>query len=142
MSDQCSLFIYGSLRLGFRNPAFEYISKYFNRYGEGKIKGKFFFNGNVPVAVPCNEEKYITGEVYTLKNPEDLNWVIIQLDDYEGVNVEPGETPLYKRELVNVIMENETITPWVYWYNRSVENMQELDAAELSAHLGQQNKPL
>ena len=32
----------------------------------------------------------------------NLSGLIGQLDDYEGINAEEGETPLYKRELATV----------------------------------------
>jgi hypothetical protein len=32
-------------------------------------------------------------------NPEEFQWAIAQLDDYEGLNVEPGEKPGTKEKL-------------------------------------------
>ncbi len=39
------VFVYGSLRSGFQSPAYEYISRYFNLFGEAKVKGKLFDPG-------------------------------------------------------------------------------------------------
>jgi hypothetical protein len=95
----------------------------------------------VPVAVPSEEEEFITGDLYELNDTDDFDWVIIQLDDYEGLNVEPGERPLYKRGLVTVLHNVQPTQAWIYWFNGSVDNMAELDAAEVSRYLQQQNKP-
>jgi gamma-glutamylcyclotransferase (GGCT)/AIG2-like uncharacterized protein YtfP len=136
------LFVYGSLRVGFRNPAYGYLTKYFHFLGEGIVKGRFYFNGYVPVAVPSeDEEKFITGDLYELNEPEDFDWVIVQLDDYEGLNVEAGERPLYKRELVTVLHNVQPAQAWIYWFNGSIDNMTELDAGEVAKYLQQQNKP-
>lgn len=134
------LFVYGSLRIGFRDPAYSYLSKYFHFLGEGTVQGKFYFNGTTPVAVPTDEENYITGELYELNNQDEFKWVMVQLDDYEGLNVEPGEKPLYKRELVAILLNGHPSMAWIYWYNGSVENMMELDAAAVSNYMEQQKK--
>lgn len=132
-------FLYGSLRVGFRDPGYSYLSKYFHFVGEAAVSGKFYFNGSTPVAVSA-ESGRITGDVYELNDAEDYKWVIVQLDDYEGLNVEPGETPLYKRELVPIDIDGKQQQAWIYWYNRPVTDFAELDAAEIAAYLQQQNK--
>lgn len=141
MNQPVRLFVYGSLRVGFRDPDYGYLSKHFHLLGEGVVQGKFYFNGSSPVAVPTDEELFITGDLYELNNPDEFKWVIGQLDDYEGLNVEAGERPLYKRELVAILINNHPSMAWIYWYNGSVENMPGLDAAEVSKYLQQQRKP-
>ena len=141
MNASYNLFVYGSLRSGFRNPAYEYITRYFAYKGEAMVKGKFFDKGEIPVAVVTTEEKYILGELYTLQNPEDFSWAFIQLDDYEGLNTEPGETPLYKRELATVHQPGETADAWVYWYNGNTEGLQEIETGDVMKYLQQKNQP-
>ena len=36
------LFVYGSLRSGFRNPAYEYLTRHFHLLGEAVVQGKFY----------------------------------------------------------------------------------------------------
>lgn len=132
-------FLYGSLRIGFRDPRFSYLSKYFHFLGEASVTGEFFFNGSTPVAIG-SEGGRITGDVYELTDPEDFKWVAVQLDDYEGLNVETGETPLYKRELVPVDIAGEQQQAWVYWYNKPVTDFVALDATQVASYLQQQNK--
>ena len=140
MSASFNLFVYGSLRSGFRNPAYEYITRYFVYKGEAVVKGKFYDKGEIPVAVHTTEENYILGELYSLQNPEDFSWAFIQLDDYEGLNTEAGEIPLYKRELVTVQQPGETSTAWVYWYNLSTDGLQEIETGDVMKYLQQKNQ--
>lgn len=133
------LFVYGSLRIGFHNPAYSYLSKYFHLLGEGKVQGRFHFNGKIPIAVPSVND-HIIGDLYELNNPEELKWVMVQLDDYEGLNIVPGESPLYKRDIIDVAINNNTYKAWIYWYNGSTDNMPVLDAEQVSNYLKQQKK--
>jgi gamma-glutamylcyclotransferase (GGCT)/AIG2-like uncharacterized protein YtfP len=135
------LFVYGSLRSGFRNPAYEYLTRYFRLLGEAVVKGKFYDKGPYPVAVHTSDESFINGELYALNNSEEFNWAIEQLDDYEGLNVETGETPMYKRETVTVFQEGIPSTAWIYWYNGSVEGMHEIAFGDVLKYLQQRNKP-
>jgi len=135
------LFVYGSLRSGFRNPAYQYLTQYFHLLGEAVVKGKFYDKGPHPVAVPAADESFINGELYVLNNPGEFNWAIEQLDDYEGLNVEAGEKPLYKREIVTVFQEGIPSQAWIYWYNNSVEGMKEIATGDVLKYLQQKNKP-
>ena len=134
------LFVYGSLRSGFRSDAYSYLSKYFTLIGEGKVRGKLFDKGNYPVAVPSGEDSYIFGELYQLNNPAEFSWAIEQIDDYEGLHVEHGETPLYKREAAEVFLNGEQTTAWIYWYNGSTAGYPELPSGDIADYLQQRNK--
>ncbi len=125
------LFVYGSLRKGFKNPAYEYLSSYFTYSGEGKVKGIFYEKENILVAVPTNEKHYLVGEIYTLNNLDEFSWAFEQLDDYEGLHVLAGEQPLYQRKLVEVIQNDKLETVWVYWYNGRVEGLPRVETGDL-----------
>jgi len=130
------LFVYGSLRSGFKSHAYEYISRFFSFDGVGKVKGKLFDLGNYPAAVPA-ADAFIVGELYTIKNESEFNWAIGQLDDYEGVSFEPGEIQLFRREQVEVFTENATTTAWIFWYNGSVEGKLLIESGDLIQYLQQ-----
>ena len=104
------LFVYGSLRSGFQHPAYHYMAKYFQLLGHGTVKGKLYDMGEYPVALPATEEKLIQGELYSLNESDDFSYIIGQLDDYEGLYAEEGETPLYKREVVTVYCNGQSST--------------------------------
>ncbi len=131
------LFVYGSLRSGFRTEAYAYLTNFFNFLGEASVQGKLYNNGIVPVATPDNGTEIIVGELYELKKPSDYNWAFGQLDDYEGLSVEPGEIAPYKRELAIVSFAQQPHTAWIYWYNGSTEGMPELDTNDLVKYFGQ-----
>lgn len=115
------IFVYGSLRSGFRSPAYEYISRYFTLVGDARVKGRLFDMGEYPAAVPTKEEAFISGELYVIKNEAELAWALGQLDDYEGVTTEQGEPQLYRRELTDVWLAGQAVTAWIYWYNGDTE---------------------
>jgi gamma-glutamylcyclotransferase (GGCT)/AIG2-like uncharacterized protein YtfP len=135
-----NLFVYGSLRSGFHNPAYQYLSQYFNLIGEGVVKGKLFDNGDYPVAIPTNEEKFIAGELYSINNEAEFSYAIGQIDDYEGVIVEAGETPFYKREAVTVLQNNQQYTAWIYWFNGTVDGLAEIASGDVLQYMKDKNK--
>ena len=89
------LFVYGSLRSGFKNEAYHYLSQYFDCLGMARIKGRLYDNGLYPVGKESEDEHYVLGELYRIKNVHEYDYAMMQLDDYEGVNVEEGEQPFY-----------------------------------------------
>jgi gamma-glutamylcyclotransferase (GGCT)/AIG2-like uncharacterized protein YtfP len=130
------LFVYGSLRSDFKSPAYEYISRFFSFDGDAKVKGKLFDMGPYPAGVPASDG-FIVGELYTIRNESEFGWAIGQLDDYEGVSFEPDEIQLFKRELVEVFIENATTSAWIYWYNGSVEGKPLIESGDLIQYLQQ-----
>jgi gamma-glutamylcyclotransferase (GGCT)/AIG2-like uncharacterized protein YtfP len=136
-----NLFVYGSLRSGFKNPAYEYLTRYFTYAGEALIKGQFYDAGTHPVAIPSNNEDMIVGELYTLNNAEEFSWAFEQLDDYEGVHVEAGETPLYKRALVEVYQLDQIITAWVYWFNGNIDALPKIETGDIVQFIQQKTQP-
>ena len=134
------LFVYGSLRSGFNHPAYAYISTHFTLVGSAKVKGRLYDLGSYPAALPTNDEAFILGELYTLKEEQEFSWAIAQVDDYEGVNPEPGETALYVRKVTTVYINDQTTTAWIYWYNNDVEGKPLIASGDVLEYL-QQKKP-
>jgi gamma-glutamylcyclotransferase (GGCT)/AIG2-like uncharacterized protein YtfP len=120
MNDTTKLFVYGTLRSGFKHQAYAYISKYFMLVGEARVRGLLYDLGEYPAAVPTLHEAYIKGELYELKEAGDFDWAIAQLDDYEGINPEEGETPLFVRKTTVVLYDNQSTQAWIYWYNQPI----------------------
>jgi gamma-glutamylcyclotransferase (GGCT)/AIG2-like uncharacterized protein YtfP len=116
-SGNLRLFVYGSLRSGFRNPMFEYISRFFTFAGMGKVKGILYDMEHYLAGVPTIDEKFIIGELYNAKEEAEFFYAIGQLDDYEGVLGEAGDPPLFRREIVNVILDDREVQSWIYWFN-------------------------
>jgi len=131
------LFVYGSLRSGFKAPAYEYINRFFSFVGEATVKGKLFDLGSYPAGIPGADDKFIIGELYTIKNEPEFAWAIGQLDDYEGVSVEPDEIQLYKREIVEVFLSDTVTNAWIYWFNGKVDGKPEIESGDLIQYLQQ-----
>ena len=135
------LFVYGSLRSGFNSPEYAYISRYFNCVGTAKVKGVLYDLGDYPAALPAEDENYLVGEVYQIKNEQEFNWAIEQVDDYEGVNAMPGEQPLYRRDAcIAQLLNNEQVTCWIYWYNRDVTGKPMIGSGDVLEYFRQKNK--
>jgi len=136
-----NLFVYGSLRSGFKSPAYEYISRFFSFVGEARVKGKLYDLGEFPGGVYSAGDNYISGELYAIKNEPEFAWAIAQLDDYEGISVEANEIPLYKRELVDVFMDDIATTfAWIYWYSGDVAGKPLIESGDLIQYLREKNK--
>ncbi|MGZ8523454.1 MAG: gamma-glutamylcyclotransferase family protein [Chitinophagaceae bacterium] len=129
------VFVYGSLRSGFHSPAYEYISRYFNLFGEAKVRGKLFDTGSYPAAVPVQEDFFIQGELYLVKNESEFSWAIAQLDDYEGLFPEPGEQPLYRREIADIFINDAIVPAWIYWYNGDVSGKPVITSGDIMDYL-------
>jgi len=141
MEKNYQLFVYGSLRSGFHHPAFEYISRHFLFVGDGKTKGVVYDIGAFPGALETTLESFIIGEVYAIKNEDEFDWAIAQLDDYEGVEAEDGETPLFKRALTEVYLDNgEKTQAWIYWFNDDVKGKPVIASGDALLYYQEKNK--
>jgi len=129
------LFVYGTLRSGFHNPAYEYISRYFNFFGNARVKGRLYDLGEYPAAAPTQDDAFITGELYIIKNEREFSWAIGQLDDYEGVVVESGEQRLYRREIADVYINDAIVPAWVYWYNGDLSGKPFISSGDIMDYL-------
>lgn len=125
------LFVYGTLRSGFKHSAYHYISKYFSLVGNAKVKGYLYDLGTYPAAKPSSDNVFIIGELYAIKNEAEFYWAIEQLDDYEGLNVTEGNPALYKREIADVYINNTTLKAWVYWYNGETEGKEIIASGDI-----------
>ena len=129
------LFVYGSLRSGFHSPVYEYISRFFKFIGDARVQGKLYDMGKYPAGIPSNENSFIIGELYQAKNEHEFSWAIGQLDDYEGVSVEPDEIQLYRREITQVQINNMETHAWIYWYNGMISGHNEIQSGDLIEYL-------
>ncbi len=131
------LFVYGSLRSGFRSPAYEYVSRYFDLVGDAKVKGELFDLGTYPAAKPTDKDKFIIGELYRIKNEKEFSWATGQLDDYEGVSGGFNEEQLYQRKIAEVYVDNKITHAWIYWYNGDVSDKPVIESGDVLQHMAQ-----
>lgn len=141
MQPTTHLFVYGSLRSGFKQFAYNYVSKYFTLIAnEAKAKGILFNMGNFPVAKPTQNDIFIKGELYCINNIDEFSFAIAQLDDYEGVCMEEGETPLFIRTTTTVFYHNQQVEAWVYWYNGKVDGKPIIESGDVLQFFIEQQK--
>ncbi len=131
------LFVYGSLRSGFRSPVYEYISRFFTFVDEAKVRGKLFDMGSYPAGIATNDSNFIIGELYQANHTNEFSWAIGQLDDYEGVTVEPDEVQLYRREITEVYIKGKVTHAWIYWYNGDISEKQLIASGDLMEYMQQ-----
>jgi gamma-glutamylcyclotransferase (GGCT)/AIG2-like uncharacterized protein YtfP len=134
------LFVYGSLRQGFQNPVFDYIKKHFTFVAEGKVKGLLYDMGEYPAAVPSTENGYIIGELYEAKSEDDFYWAISQLDDYEGLHPEEGESSLYYRDQAHIFHDGGSTTAWLYWYSGAVQGNPVIESGDVLEYFHLKNR--
>jgi gamma-glutamylcyclotransferase (GGCT)/AIG2-like uncharacterized protein YtfP len=72
------LFVYGSLRSGFRSHMYEYISRYFTLLGEAKVKGLLYDLGSYPAGVPAKEETYTRSATPMNSAGPSASWTIMK----------------------------------------------------------------
>ncbi len=138
--DTLYLFVYGSLRSGFKSPAYDYISRYFSFVSTAKVRGKLFDLGPYPAGVPDTGDHFVVGELYVINQEKEFPWAMGQLDDYEGITTGQGETSSYSRRLVEVFIENEkSVTAWIYWYASSVAGYPRIESGDLIQYLREKN---
>lgn len=129
------LFVYSSLRRGFQESAYTYLTRYFNYIADAKIKGILSDIGDKSVATPSEEEFFIKGELYKL-NIDNASFIFGQLDDYEGLNPEEGHIPMYRREIATVYAEDGTQgEAWVYWYNGDVSGKPVISSGDVLEYM-------
>ena len=96
--------------------------------------------GEYPAAVPSEKDQFIIGELYSINSPEEFEWAIAQLDDYEGVNVEQGDTPLYRREQTIVYTKEGETMAWIYWFNGNTFGKSMVESGDILLYVQQKNK--
>ena len=135
------IFVYGSLRSGFNAPAFEYISRYFQLVAPAKVRGLLYDMGDYPAAVPTNHDQFLLGELYAIQQEEEFAWALEQLDEYEGINESPEDSPVsFKRELVEVMTESGNTIAWIYWFSGHIADKPLIASGDVLEYLHQQQQ--
>lgn len=131
MQNSKYLFVYGSLRSGFKSTAYEYIAQYFNFVSVAKTKGILYNLGTHPVAKPTDDNNYIIGELYEVSNPKFASYAFAQLDDYEGIDNMENENTDYIKTLSTIETANHSYTAIVYWYNGNVNQATIIESGDV-----------
>jgi len=130
------LFVYGSLRQGFNHAAYNYITQYFEPRGMGKARGKLYDLGEYPAARPDSDSFHVVGELYSIREADEFEYAIAQLDDYEGVAPEYDQQSWYSREVTDILMENgEVVQAWIYWYTGDIAGKPVVESGDVLQYI-------
>ncbi len=111
------LFVYGTLLTELDNNMSNYLRYNAQNIGRGFIYGKLFDIGDYPGAIlNTNKSSKVFGNVFIMNSPQA---VLSVLDEYEGVGSQFPQPNEYKRQLVDVQLNNSKLTCWAYLYNCS-----------------------
>ena len=91
--------------------------------------------GNFPAANPVEDDFYIIGGLYHIKNENDFSWAIGQLDDYEGVNAESEEERHYRRAITDVYCNDMILLAWIYWYHGDTSGRPVIESGDMLQYL-------
>ncbi|MDR8392071.1 gamma-glutamylcyclotransferase [Aliifodinibius sp. S!AR15-10] len=130
------LFVYGSLQSGANHPAHKVLTEYAYLICNAEFEGHLFLVADYPGVVAGNHSpNNIKGELYHLKRPTK---VFQKLDPYEGYNPHEPENSLYIRQKCDVHCPNrtpETISAWIYLYNRPTENLTRIPSGDYLSYV-------
>jgi gamma-glutamylcyclotransferase (GGCT)/AIG2-like uncharacterized protein YtfP len=118
------LFVYGTLLSTYDNKeAHEILHHYADLVGPASINGKLFMVDYYPGVVKCEEKSLVKGELYQLKDPENLFGILDKYEEYNPNDVEHSE---YIRASVQatVTKSGEVFEAWTYLYNQSTEDLE------------------
>jgi gamma-glutamylcyclotransferase (GGCT)/AIG2-like uncharacterized protein YtfP len=120
------LFVYGTLLSDYGdNESHQWVNKYAEYMGKAKMEGKMYMVDYYPGIIPCQKgEKYLVkGELYRLKEPENLFGFLDRYEEYNPMDPAHSE---YVRKQSEVVLKNDekTYTAWVYYFNQSVDDLE------------------
>lgn len=109
------LFVYGTLMQDTDSAMARFLRTRADSRGLAQLPGRLYDLGSYPGAVyDPNEKNTITGQIYSLRDPEAIFPV---LDEYEGVSENPPEPEEYVRIKVPALLNGNTVLCWIYQYN-------------------------
>jgi len=126
------LFVYGTLRRDARCKMSHMLARCSDFIGEATYQAKLYRVTYYPCVVPSKDPAYrVQGEVYRLRNPALL---LPLLDEYEECGLgfrEPTEYVRLSQEIQ--LRTGQTLSIWVYIYNRPVRGFEPIPSGSFSA---------
>ncbi|MBN2685423.1 MAG: gamma-glutamylcyclotransferase [Pontiellaceae bacterium] len=116
------LFVYGTLRRDAPNSMNHLLGDQADFVSEGTYQGKLYQIADYPGVVPSpNPDDQVQGELYSIRDPEQL---LTKLDEYEECGAAFQEPTEYIRRRASITLPDATpCTVWIYLYNRPIENL-------------------
>ncbi|HEY0721036.1 MAG TPA: gamma-glutamylcyclotransferase family protein [Gammaproteobacteria bacterium] len=118
------LFVYGTLRRGYRHPMARRLAQQAHHLGIGRVNGRLYRVSHYPGLLPTTHPRdWVRGDLYDLCGSPAL---LARLDRYEGLGA-GRRRGQYTREVARVWLDDETpLTAWLYVYRRPVQRLTRL----------------
>ncbi len=119
------LFVYGTLVRDAHHEMYRHIHDHGTYAGRAYFHGRLYAVDEYPGAVPSeNEIDRVAGELYEFGIS---TLVLPALDEYEGCGANDPQPTEFVRQEKEVFRETgESVTAWVYIYNRPVDNLRRI----------------
>lgn len=128
------LFVYGTLRRNYKHPMAQLLAQHAVHLGKAHMPGRLYRVASYPGAIQDGSESWVVGDVFQLKHPQRL---LPKLDRYEGCARGQALHPPFVRRSVEITLAgSESLTAWVYLYNRPVNQLPEIPGGDFLAIRG------
>ena len=127
------LFVYGTLLSECQNQMSTLLWTNSVPCGCGFIYGKLYDLGDYPGAIA--DYRYQNKVFGRLVQLQRANWTLKILDDYEGIESHVPDSGLFRREMVNVFLEEDVVPSWIYVYNRPLNGKSEIPSGDYMDYL-------
>ena len=116
------IFVYGTLRQGYKNPFAERLRGVAKFLGMATMRGELYLctRGPFPYPAACylpHAESQVVGEVYEFASGSEI---LGELDRYEGVGPGFPVPHEYERTVVSVLCDSRPCEAWCYLANHPV----------------------
>lgn len=128
------LFVYGTLRRGFKHPMANVLARQADFVGLGKFQGQLYDLGSYPGVKPSRRiADVVVGDVYRLHIPVQL---LSQFDRYEDYDPGDPAQSLYLRQSAPILMnDGRSLYAWIYIYNRSTPGHRLIESGDYLQYL-------
>ncbi|MCI0400228.1 MAG: gamma-glutamylcyclotransferase [Gammaproteobacteria bacterium] len=134
------LFVYGTLRKALAYPLHRILAMHAEFIGDAILAGRLYDVGDHPAVVPSiDHTDVVHGELYYLREPQRI---LKRLDRYEGCIGPTGRRAEYRREGLEVILNNtgERVRAWVYLYNLPTDDLNRIHSGDYLQWLGKEKE--
>lgn len=126
------LFVYGTLRQAFQNPAAQHLHNSADHIGQARVRGRLYRIARYPGFLPSQSENdWVHGDVYHLHSPE-LTYT--ELDKYEGCSPDDPPPHEYRRATITVLLDSGAwLEACVYIYALEITGKQRIMSGDYCA---------
>ena len=126
------LFVYGSLKRGFKNPMAQLLSRSADFIGEAHCRGRLYLVKHYPGLVLSDDPADIVhGELYRLRAREAM---LHEFDMYEACGESFPQPTEYLRQMLSVTLaDGSALEAWTYVYNWPVIKLPRIESGKFLA---------